>query len=401
MFIPIATDRPRKRPTRITYALMAINAVIFIIQSAVIASSSESLFLNPSSLPSSPSIAEKILDSLVLASNTDYSTFHPWALISYQFLHGGMMHLIGNMLFLFVFGPPVEDRLTRTGFAFFYLLGGIIAGAAHITFDIHPVIGASGSVAAVTGAFLVLFPRTHIKILLFFFFIGVYSIPAWWFIAFAITKDFVLQGMGNSGVAHLAHIAGYLFGAAIPLILLWQRIIPREPYDLLTIGRQAKRRRDFKELASSKNSPWRADAAAPTTNKKTTHSSAIEEQCAELRTQIATDLADSKLPAAAIAYTKLLSLNPTASLPRDDQIRLANHLFQSKDHENAAAAYAVFLEKYKADREAPHITLMLALISARYLNDPIKARNLIDSLDAVSLPDDHARLRDTLRAETA
>lgn len=388
MFLPIATDRPRTRPTLVTYALIAINCAIFLVQSALFASS--------------PDTAEAMVNLLKLSPLDSGSPLYPWGFVTYQFVHGGLMHLLGNMLFLFVFGPPVEDRLTRVGFLFFYLIGGVIAGAAHIIFDMHPVIGASGAVAAVTGAFLVLFPRTHIRILLFFFIIGVYSIPSWWFIAFAIAKDLVYQGFGSQGVAHLAHLAGYAFGAAIPLVLLWRRFIPREPYDLLTIGRQAKRRRDFKELTRKSTTPWSAPASAPPSQqKKSIRASMLDKQKTQLREQIAECISDSRIPEAAAAYIQLLSIAPDAALPRDDHIRLANHLFQDADHTNAASAYQAFITRYPNDREAAHITLMLALISSRYLNDPIRARQLIDTLDADALPADQAKLRETLRAETA
>ena len=118
MFIPISTDRPRKRPTRITYALIALNAIIFLVQSAA--------------YRMTPDATEQFLNILALSSTTPpHTQFHPWALVTYQFIHANFMHILGNMLFLFVFGPPVEDRFGRVGFLAFYLVGGVAAGAIH------------------------------------------------------------------------------------------------------------------------------------------------------------------------------------------------------------------------------------------------------------------------------
>ena len=98
----------------------------------------------------------------------------------------GILHLLFNMLFLWVFGRAVEDRLGHVGFLAFYLVGGIIAGWAHSLVDRHPVIGASGSIAGVTGAFLALFPRSRVQVL---FFISLISVPSLLFILLYVAID--------------------------------------------------------------------------------------------------------------------------------------------------------------------------------------------------------------------
>ena len=244
MLFPLGTDRRLTRPTRVTYWLLAINGIAFLWQ-----------FLHSSNDPEGYAQIER---SLWLVRG-DFQ-FH--ALITYQFMHAGIVHLLGNMLFLYVFGLNVEDRLGRVGFAFFYIVGGMIAGLAHITDSPAPVVGASGAISAVTGAFLVLFPRTRLRVLLMFFFIGVFWIPAWWLIALAIAKDLVFQGFAaQDNVARMAHLGGYVYGIAICLCLLWWKVIPRETYDLFSLGHQAKRRREFRGLTSRGGSPWRGEAA--------------------------------------------------------------------------------------------------------------------------------------------
>ncbi len=391
MFIPIATDRPRHRPTLITYWLMAINILIFLITFAI--------------ERNDPQRFESFTDPYLLWPHAE--AFRAHQLITYQFLHADWMHILGNMLFLFVFGPPVEDRLSRIGFLAFYLVGGVAAGAIHMAFSDSPVLGASGAISAVTGAFLVLFPLTHIRVLLFFFIIGVYSIPAWWFIAFAIARDLFFQGLGGGegggNVAYMAHIGGYIFGASIPITLLWLHAIPREPYDLFSIGRQAKRRRDFKALAH-KTSPWRADLPsqsrvgnAPGKSKRPAPDEAITSARAEVSTLIAT----GEIARATDKYIALLDKDADATMNRDAQLVIANHLATESRHTEAVAAYDRFLARFPTDRETPRLKLMIALFSARYLNDPIRASKLLEELRTAHLDESAQSLADQLREEIA
>ncbi|MCA9282912.1 MAG: rhomboid family intramembrane serine protease [Phycisphaeraceae bacterium] len=390
MFIPIATDRPRRRPTVITYWLMAINILIFIVGYALM-HNDEDRFL--------------AMQAKFMLFPVDF-LFHWWQLITYQFLHADWMHILGNMLFLFVFGPPVEDRFGRVGFLAFYLVGGVAAGAIHMAFSDLPVLGASGAISAVTGAFLVLFPLTHIRVLLFFFIIGVYSIPSWWFIAFAIARDLFFQGLGGgegSGVAYMAHIGGYIFGASIPITLLWLHAIPREPFDLFSIGRQAKRRRDFKAL-THKTSPWRADlpsqsrvGAASGKSKRAAPDDAITTARAEVSSLIAT----GEIARATDKYIALLDKDADATMNRDAQLVIANHLATESRHTEAVAAYDRFIARFPTDRETPRLKLMIALFSARYLNDPIRASRLLEELRTAHLDESAQSLADQLREEIA
>ncbi len=145
------------------------------------------------------------------------------SLATSMFLHGGWMHLIGNMLFLWVFGRNVEYLIGRPRFLAFYLLGGIAAGVAQVIVNPYsriPTIGASGAIAAVMGAYLVKFPRTRIVTLIFiFFFVTTAEIPAAFILLYWFAIQFV-SGFGSlastdytgGGVAYFAHIGGFLVG---------------------------------------------------------------------------------------------------------------------------------------------------------------------------------------------
>jgi membrane associated rhomboid family serine protease len=150
-------------------------------------------------------------------------------LITSQFLHGGWLHLLGNMLFLWIFGNNVEDRLGRIRFLVFYLVGGTVAGLTQVAINPEstiPTIGASGAVAATLGAYLVLFPRARITSLVFLgFFYQLIDVPAvvvlvFWFLLQLIDG---IASLGvtdaSGGVAFFAHIGGFVFGALVGLVI--------------------------------------------------------------------------------------------------------------------------------------------------------------------------------------
>jgi membrane associated rhomboid family serine protease len=148
-------------------------------------------------------------------------------LITSMFLHGSWSHIIGNMVFLWAFGPEIEDRMGPLRYLVFYLLGGVVAMAAQIALDPSSTVtslGASGAIAAVMGAFLVTYPRDQIKTILFFgFFFQITLIPAvlligFWFITQLVSLGVVTNmphtaGASGGGVAYMAHVGGLIFGA--------------------------------------------------------------------------------------------------------------------------------------------------------------------------------------------
>jgi len=150
-------------------------------------------------------------------------TGHHWiTLLTSMFMHGSWSHIVGNMVFLWAFGPEVEDAMNPWRYLVFYLLGGLVASLAQIAGNptsIVPNLGASGAIAAVMGGFLVTYPRDQIKSLLFVFvFVRVTLIPAAlligvWFLMQFLSLGRVADTQGG-GVAYLAHVGGFIFGAA-------------------------------------------------------------------------------------------------------------------------------------------------------------------------------------------
>ncbi|HCA48058.1 MAG TPA: rhomboid family intramembrane serine protease [Armatimonadetes bacterium] len=134
-----------------------------------------------------------------------------------MFMHGGLMHLAGNMLFLWVFGDNVEDRMGHLKYLIFYLVTGVAATLAHSAFALMTgtghisLVGASGAIAGVLGAYLVLFRHARVRTLVIFFFITVVEIPAGFFLVFWFIIQ-VLSIGAQSGVAYIAHVGGFVTG---------------------------------------------------------------------------------------------------------------------------------------------------------------------------------------------
>lgn len=155
------------------------------------------------------------------------------AVLYSMFLHGSWLHLGGNMLFLWVFGNNIEDRKGPVVYLLFYLLAGLVATAAHILVQPNstvPLVGASGAIAGVMGAYLVLYPNVKIRSLIFLGFLVLFrDIAAKWLLGIWLVSQFFISP--NSGVAWAAHVGGFVFGVAVGLIWRATGGSQRQPVD--------------------------------------------------------------------------------------------------------------------------------------------------------------------------
>ncbi len=156
--------------------------------------------------------------------------------VSSIFLHAGVMHFLGNMLFLWIFGDNIEDRLGHLRYALFYLAGGVAAGLAHVWSNPDsaiPTIGASGAISAVMGAYLLLYPRARIvSLVIVFFFIRTVTVPAVvyllvWFGLQILYGSAAAASPDQGGVAWWAHAGGFAFGAATVVVLWLLALLPK------------------------------------------------------------------------------------------------------------------------------------------------------------------------------
>ncbi|MBD3161091.1 MAG: rhomboid family intramembrane serine protease [Candidatus Eisenbacteria bacterium] len=219
--IPIRDENPTRSRAWMTLLLILVNVGISLLQWLLPGSESERLLLTAALIPAR-------LTGLLEVPGLPA----PLTLLSSQFLHGGFLHLAGNMLFLWIFGNNVEDELGSLRFLVFYLACGTAAGLVHTMTGPGsgvPTVGASGAISGVLGAYAFLFPRARIHSLLFlFFYVTVIPLPAlvWVAIWFAIQliNGLATQGVG-SGVAWFAHVGGLVAG--IVLLVLFRRRRPR------------------------------------------------------------------------------------------------------------------------------------------------------------------------------
>jgi membrane associated rhomboid family serine protease len=222
--IPIRDTIPSSRFPAVTVSLICLNALVFIVETNLSARSLNDLFLHWGIIP---------LRFTHPRLEANYLT-----LLSSIFLHGGWMHIIGNMWSLWIFGDNVEDRLGRIGFLTFYILSGLAAGIGHIVTNPAspvPTVGASGAIAGVMGAYLLLFPHARVvTIIPIFIFIQLVEVPAviflgiWFMIQlFSGTVSLAASSTHASGVAWWAHIGGFLVGVlwALPLRLRNQTLL--------------------------------------------------------------------------------------------------------------------------------------------------------------------------------
>jgi membrane associated rhomboid family serine protease len=301
--------------------------------------------------------------------------WHFWQFLSYAFLHGGLLHIIGNMYFLYLFGNNVNDKLGHAGYICLYLGGAIFAGIGHAILHANPVLGASGAVAAITGAYLALFPQTYITVLYWFFFIGTIELLALYFILFKLIfwDNIVEPAFSPAAVAYDAHIAGYAFGIVAILALLASGLITGSSLDLWAMIKRWNRRRQYRDAVSSGYNPFTGRTKTKQINvkevQKTPAQQKREEEITQFRNEIAGRISQRNLPAAARAYLDLMELDSEQVLPRQYLLDIANQLTSDNKPSHAAQAYEQFLKHYGSYEYVEQVELMLGILYSRYLQN--------------------------------
>ena len=234
---PIRDENPQLRVPVVTFAIVALNVAVWILIQGL---GSEPALTN--------SICRLGLIPGDVLGNIDFSKLSPrmpcrvdgdgsWlTVLTSMFMHGGWMHIIGNMWFLWIFGGNVEDAMGHTRFAIFYVLCGVAAAAAQMVADTAspiPMVGASGAIGGVMGAYIVLYPRVHVHMLLFFgFYVTTFAVPAVWMLGYWIVLQLlggILSGEGG-GVAFWAHVGGFAAGAVLVPLFKDRRLLAAHPY---------------------------------------------------------------------------------------------------------------------------------------------------------------------------
>jgi len=302
-----------------------------------------------------------------------------WQFVTYAFLHGGVVHLAGNMFFLYLFGSNVNDKLGHAKYVGFYFAGAVFSGIGHAVVNHSSVagtLGASGAVAAVTGAYLVLFPKTLIKVLYFFIFIGTAEFPAIWFI---LIKLIFIDNYVNlsQGVAYDAHRSGYAFGIGSMLLCLALGWIERSHFDLWAMMQRWNRRRQYRDAVTEGHDPFGGvSGRRPVKAKvveKTPDQLAKDAEIQHIRQEISELLLQRNLAGAAESYLQLMEIDSDQVLSRQHLLDIANQLASKRQSGAAARAYEQFLVHYSAYEYIEQVMLMVGVIYARYLDEPEKA----------------------------
>jgi membrane associated rhomboid family serine protease len=351
--IPIRTDSPLRHTPWMNWGIIAVNVALFLLQHRM------------------PSLQHK------LALNPRMPTVLEF--LTYSLVHANGAHLVGNMLFLYIFGNNVNDKMGHIGYLGFYLAAGVFSGIVYTTGgDTKMVIGASGAVSAITGAYIVLFPRAHVTVLFFFFYVAVFEWPSIWFIAFFFLKDLVMNFSGApTGVAHAAHLGGTIFGFLICFVLLYLQLLPRDHFDVVALAKQWNRRRQFRDLTASGYDPFGYSERVRVENRLPAPVTEQQTRAQELKAQIAQAHADHDHARAADLYLELKTVDREQVLSRQAQLEIANQLASQQKYPEAAEAYESFLRHYKNFEQVEQVELMLGLIYARYLQRYTHAREIL------------------------
>jgi len=302
-----------------------------------------------------------------------------WQFITYAFLHGSYLHIFGNMFFLYIFGNNVNGKLGNISYISFYLAGAVFSGVGHAVRHSAPgmpTLGASGAVAAVTGAYLVLFPQTLITVLYWFFFIGTIEVPALYFIGLKMILIDNVIAASTPHVAYDAHLAGYAFGIVAIVAMLATGLVSTSDFDLWAMIKRWNRRRSYRDAVAGGYDPFAVrvrakpikdrDVKAPAEKQK-------EEKTEELRNEISRRMLERNLAGAVELYLELMVLDSGQILPRQQLLDIANRLAGDNKPAQAAQAYEQFLAHYGNYEYAQEVQLMLGLLYSRYLNQPAPA----------------------------
>jgi membrane associated rhomboid family serine protease len=386
VILPLGTDRPLRRPTLVNHILILFNVAAFCLCAAL------------------TGFADKEFGWVVRTFGLSREHMDWWRWITYAFVHADLLHILGNLLFLWVF----------------VLLGAAASGAGHVAASKFAlVVGASGVVSGVTGAFLILCPRANIRTFVFFILIGVFNIPALWYIAFCIARDIIGFGHGSREVSYAAHLGGYAFGASAALVLLATKILPREDYDVFYMIRQARRRREINEAV--REGQQRLYRGAGSADAKAKRGKAVVEipevpiEVASARAALSAALSSGDRDGVVTHYRTLTTVVDAAKasqqnfnaalevMPSRAQLDCANRLFELGERALAARAYRGFLTQYERDPQAGVVRVMLALLMVRYLEQREQARGVLDEAIRVLTErgddDEHLSLARSLLAE--
>jgi len=388
MIIPIGDDNPSTRIPWVTYALIAINVVVFIVVNRF-----------------GPLSAAISREWGFVPNDPTWYTF-----VTSVFLHGDIFHIVFNLLFLWIFGDNVEDKLGHVLYFLFYVVAGALACAFYLLFTGFaggsvPLIGASGAIAGVMGCYMVFFPEARIRIFywFFFFFMGVLRIRAKWalgiWVAMNLASWLIFRSRYVTGVAYAAHVGGFMIGIGAALLLKgwlvrsgrvsrqdeWTGFAPEGSSPVSRKRAERLRPQSFQQAGSEPVAPEKPvspeepsvsrfdrDYVSPRVQTDRSHEGffGTEEAIVECMRTGQMDLALEK-------YRDYIRMRHAKALPSRAQIEIAAEMFKLKDFEAALEAYRRYLSRYPTGPDAPEAKFRLGVILSRYRKEYFRAREYL------------------------
>lgn len=359
VLIPIRTESVIRRTPTVNYLLVGANVLAFVLFHDAFASAG---------------LLE--LKSRYLSLHSDQPGLHQF--FTYQFLHADLWHLIGNLLFLYVFGNSVNSKMGNGPYLLFYLAGGVFAGWGYCLVSPGPsqLIGASGAIAAVTTAYLALFPRSQVTVLAWIFiFIHLFEVPAMLLICLKIIvwDNIIAPGISGPGaIAYSAHLAGYLYGFASALGMLFLRALPRDQFDMLALWKRWHQRRELAAVMADPTAAAKAQyGSVARVQALDPKQQEIEQrrldEITDLRSHISERVEQQDSIGATELYERLVQMDPKQCLAERHQLELARAFYGSGRFPQAADAFDRYLECYPNTVEAVNVRLLLGIIYARDL----------------------------------
>jgi membrane associated rhomboid family serine protease len=373
MFFPIGDDNPSSRTPYVTYGIIGANVVVF-------------LFVNKLGVLS---------DLTSLKYGFRPGKFEWYTLFTSMFLHGDFLHILGNMIFLWIAGDNVEEKLGRIAFLVFYLISGVCACLFYMLFvelgaRMVPLVGASGAIAGVLGCYMIFFPTARIRVFywFFFFFLGTIFVQAKWFLGLWIALNvfdwLVVGSQYVTGVAYAAHVGGFAVGVIVAVVAkghLRKRGQVSQMDELTGFAKPGAPPRPGPQVQSSGPDPvyseGKPDFVRPTyvsprtiTDRETSGFFGREEAIAE-------NVKAGRIDVALDRYEEYVHMRHAKPLPAWAQIEIASELYRRGDYEQALQAYRRYLAHSPAGADSAEAKFRLGIILSRHRKEFFRAREYL------------------------
>jgi len=371
VLIPYGVDNPMGRLPWMNWAIIGANVAVFGVQ-----------------------VFEGVDLTVYGTVPADLRWYQP---LTSAFLHGGVIHLLANMVFLWTFGNNVNDKLGHWRYLAAYVAFAYLSDLGHALMASGwmagiPCIGASGAIFGVVGTYLTFYPIHDVKIFYFVVFLfGTFRCSAYWIIGFYVTWDVYHATTGTGGaVAVAAHLAGFAVGAALGMLLLSRNWVERDDYDLLS--RLTGRHKPRLTERASRQQALQSAAASDTQAEKL---AAAGRMRAALQSQVAAE----DFAGAAELYRAFLDAFPAEPIDERTHVALANWLIRAGRQAEAAAAFHHFALTHPRHAQAAHALYSAGLLYGQSLGQPARGHALLK--EAAARLQDPAKARRALEAAKA